>query len=54
MRRDDNANIICVPGRIETQDDPLTIVDTFLTTAFSGAERHERRLAQVKDIEQQN
>jgi ribose 5-phosphate isomerase B len=53
MRQDDNTNIICIPGRIETQDDPLSIIDVFLTTEFSGKERHERRLAQIKDIEAQ-
>ena len=52
MRTDDNANVICIPGRLETQDDPLAIVDTFLTTDFSGAERHERRLEQVQNIEE--
>ncbi len=53
MREDDHANIVCIPGRIETQDDPLAIIDAFLTTEFSGAERHERRLSQVEDIEAQ-
>ena len=53
MREDDHANIVCIPGRIETQDDPLSIIDAFLTTEFSGAERHERRLSQVEDIEAQ-
>lgn len=52
MRKDDNANILCVPGRIATDDDPLMIVDAFLATAFSNGERHNRRLAAVKDIEE--
>ena len=54
MREDDNANIICIPGRIKTIDDPLQIVDTFIETAFSNAERHLRRLDQVEKIENQN
>ena len=54
MRNDDNANIICIPGRIDIPDDPLAIVDTFLTTGFSQAERHERRLDQLSDIEKSN
>lgn len=54
MREDDNANIICVPGRIDTQDDPLAIADAFLTTPFSQAERHVRRINQVKKIEEEN
>lgn len=51
MRTDDNANIICIPGRVNTQDDPLAIVEAFIETPFSGEERHLRRLAQVREIE---
>ncbi len=53
-RQDDDANVICIPGRIKTNDDPLLIVDTFLQTPFSGAERHVRRLAQVGEMERDN
>lgn len=51
MRNDDNANVICIPGRLHTQDDPLAIVDAFLSTSFSGEERHLRRLGQLHNIE---
>lgn len=51
MRSDDNANIICIPGRLETPDDPLKIAETFLTTPFSQASRHVRRLGQLHAIE---
>lgn len=51
MRTDDDANIVCVPGRLDIPDDPLTIVETFLSTPFSGAERHTRRIEQVADFE---
>ena len=54
MKNDDNANIICLPGRIETQDDPLRMVEAFINAPFSGAERHVRRLDQVEKIEDQN
>ncbi|MCH8049267.1 RpiB/LacA/LacB family sugar-phosphate isomerase [Patescibacteria group bacterium] len=54
MRTDDDANIVCIPGRIETQDDPLKIVETFIQTPFSQAERHVRRLRQVAQIEQRH
>jgi len=54
MRQDDNANIICVPGRIATKDDPLQIIETFLKTPFSNAERHLRRLKQLDQIERMN
>lgn len=52
MRNDDDANILCVPGRLAVVDDPLRIVDAFVNTPFSGEARHERRIAQVNGIEQ--
>lgn len=54
MRQDDNTNVLCVPGRITTDDDPLMIVDAFLATTFSNGERHNRRLGQLSDIEKKN
>lgn len=51
MRNDDNANILCIPGRVHTQDNPLAIVDAFLSTPFSGEARHLRRLGLLHDIE---
>jgi len=50
-KNDDNANILCLPGRIETKDSAIEMVRAFLATPFSGAERHERRLKQVEEIE---
>lgn len=51
MREDDDANVICIPGRLEVPDDPLQILDEFLQTDFSDAPRHVRRLEQVAEIE---
>lgn len=51
MRNDDDANVLALPGRLPINDDPLEIAETFLNTPFSHAERHERRLNQVEDIE---
>lgn len=50
MRNDDDANILCLPGRVPINDDPLEIAEKFLATPFSGAERHERRIDQIDDI----
>lgn len=50
-REDDDANVLCIPGRIKTVDDPLAIVDAFLAAAFSDAERHKRRIEQIRRIE---
>lgn len=51
MRNDDDVNVLCLPGRTPAKDDPLKIADTFLSVPFSGAERHSRRLSQIRDIE---
>ena len=51
MRNDDDANVIAIPGRLPINDDPLEVAETFLNTPFSKAERHERRLGQVAEIE---
>lgn len=52
-REDDNANILCLPGRHINEKEAKAIVDTWLTTQFSGADRHVRRLKKVEEIEQQ-
>ena len=53
-RQHNNANIVSVPGRLETMDDQVDIVRTFLTTDFSTEERHARRVNQMMDIEKRN
>ena len=50
MRNDDDANILCLPGRVPINDDPLEIAEAFLATPFSGATRHERRIAEVDQL----
>ncbi len=46
-RTHNDANVLVLPGRDGAVDDPLHIVDTWLRTPFSGAERHVRRLAYI-------
>lgn len=53
-RQHNNANIVATAGRSQTQDDPVEIVKTFLETDFSHAERHERRVKQMMEIENHN
>jgi len=52
-REDDNSNILCLPGRHIEKKEAIQIVDTWLGTEFSGAERHVRRLKKVEEIENQ-
>jgi len=44
---DDDMNVICLGGRITGASAAWDLVQTFLTAQFSGAERHQRRLAKV-------
>lgn len=48
---DDNMNIICLGGRVITESLAGELVNIFLKATFSGAERHNRRLAKVAAIE---
>ena len=44
-------NIICLGGRVITETLAKELVDIFLQATFSGAVRHNRRLAKVAAIE---
>lgn len=50
-REHNDANVISVGGRQHTLDEMTSFVGTFLTTAFTGEERHVRRIAQLGDYE---
>ena len=51
-RRHNNANILCMGGRVTTEKDAVKFADIFLNTPFSGdEERHIRRVQMLKDIE---
>jgi ribose 5-phosphate isomerase B len=51
---DDNMNMICLGGRVITESLARELVNIFLNAKFSGAERHNRRLAKVAAIEKRN
>jgi ribose 5-phosphate isomerase B len=50
-REHNDANVISVGGRMHTLDEMTRFVEVFLTTAFSGEERHVRRIAQLASYE---
>lgn len=50
-RRDDDANVLCVPADYVTVAAAKKMVGTWLRTPFSGAVRHRRRLAKIKRLE---
>lgn len=46
-RQHNGANILAMGARTQFMDDPIDIVETFLTTVVDEAERHQRRRAQL-------
>jgi ribose 5-phosphate isomerase B len=49
-RQHNNANVLALGGRVLGETFALAIVDEFLAAGFEGG-RHERRLAQISEIE---
>ena len=47
-RLHNDANILALGGRVVGPGLALKIVDTFLNTPFSGADRHMNRIAQIE------
>lgn len=43
-REHNDANVLCLPGRLLSTSEALAIVDTFVTTPFSNLPRHQNRI----------
>ena len=50
-RQHNDANVLSVGGRMHTVEEMTSFVEIFLTTAFTGEERHSRRIAMLADYE---
>lgn len=50
-REHNNAQLIGLGGRMHSEADALAIVDAFLATPWSEAERHQRRIDILADYE---
>ena len=50
-REHNDANVVSVGGRMHSLDDMTSFVEVFLSTPFSGDERHVRRIAQMASYE---
>ena len=47
-RMHNDANMLVLPGRAATLDSPEAILDAFLDAAWSGDDRHARRVAKIE------
>jgi ribose 5-phosphate isomerase B len=50
-REHNDANVVSVGGRMHSLEEMTHFVEIFLGTAFSGAERHARRIRLLADFE---
>lgn len=51
-REHNDANVISIGARQHTSDEAIALIDRFIGTAFSGDERHVRRIGQLAEYEQ--
>ena len=51
-RTHNNAQVLSIGSRMNTEDEAKAMVEAFLTTPFSGDDRHARRLAMVERYEE--
>jgi ribose 5-phosphate isomerase B len=51
---DDDMNLICLGGRVTAFASAEELVSAFLNAKYIGAERHERRLRKVRQLENKN
>jgi ribose 5-phosphate isomerase B len=49
---DDDMNVICLGARVLGPSLAWELIKTFLNARFSGADRHRRRLAKVRELEE--
>ena len=50
-RAHNDANVLCLGGRVVGAELAKMIVDTYLTTGFSNGESHIRRIGMLKELE---
>ena len=50
-REHNDANVVSVGGRMHTVEEMTRFVEVFLTTPFTGEERHVRRIGQLASYE---
>lgn len=53
-REHNNSNMLSIGVRFITEADALNAIKLFLSSKYSGEERHARRIEKIKKIEQSN
>lgn len=53
-RLHNDANVLCLGGRVLGEGVACEIAETFLTTPFSGGERHQKRINMIAELEENN
>jgi ribose 5-phosphate isomerase B len=48
-RRHNDANVLCLGGRLTALDEAFAIIDAFLATEFEGG-RHQRRVDLIEEV----
>ncbi len=51
-RLHNDANVISIGARMHSAEDAIRFLEVFLSTDFTGDERHQRRIAMLADYEQ--
>lgn len=51
-REHNDANVVSIGARMHTLEEATRLVEVFLATPYSGAERHTRRIAQLSTYEE--
>ena len=51
-REHNDANVVAIGARMHSVDDACNLVALFLATAFSGGDRHVRRIGEITTYEQ--
>jgi ribose 5-phosphate isomerase B len=49
-RNDDDSNVLCLPARSVTNQEAIAIAEAWLKTAFAGAPRFKRRIAELDQL----